>query len=239
MDYKKIIKDLEDFLRKNLEESGAKGFVFGLSGGIDSAVIAALAKRVTDNVLGLIMPCLSNPKDEEDARQIAKAIDLEVKKIDLSNTYKELINVSFDNDNSAAKSNIKPRLRMTTLYYYAHDLNYLVLGPSNASEFYVGYSTKHGDSAADLFPIGNILKRDVFGLAKELGLPNLVIDKKPSAGLLEGQTDEDDMGFTYEILDSYIAGEKTPESDIKEKIDRMHRNSEHKRKLAPKFEFKY
>lgn len=238
MDYKKLVKDIEKFLQEHLEKTGAKGFVVGLSGGVDSAVVSALARRVTKNTLGIIMPCLSLEKDEKDAREIAKAIDLEVKKVDLTNTYKELLKSSFDNGNDRAKSNIKPRLRMTTLYYYAHALNYLVLGPSNASEFYVGYSTKYGDSAADLFPIANILKRDVFGLARELNLPSLVIDKKPSAGLLEGQTDEGDMGFTYETLDAYIAKEKIPEKEIKEKIDKMHKNSEHKRVFAPIFEIK-
>ena len=226
MDYKKLREDLIKWVEDYAKKVGAKGFVFGLSGGIDSAVVAALAKRVfPENSLGLIMPCDSIDKDREDALRIAEAINFE-----------ELMKASFTSDNKMARSNIKPRLRMTTLYYYAQDLGYLVLGPSNGSECYLGYSTKYGDSAADLMPIANILKTDIFELAKELGLPDFVINKKPSAGLWAGQTDEDEMGFTYETLDAYIRGEKIPEDEIKEKIDRMHKNSAHKRVMAPQFE---
>ena len=232
MDYKKVTEDLVKWVGDYAKKVGAKGFIFGLSGGIDSAVIAAIAKRVfPDNSLGLIMPCDSIDKDREDALKVAEAINLETKTIDLTSTFEELMKASFTSENKMARSNIKPRLRMTTLYYYAQDLGYLVLGPSNASEWYLGYSTKYGDSAADIMPIANILKTDIFEIAKEL-----IINKKPSAGLWVGQTDEDEMGFTYEVLDSYIRGEKTPEPEIKEKIDRMHKNSSHKRVMAPKFE---
>lgn len=236
MDYKKVTDDLISWLREKAEETGAKGFVFGLSGGIDSAVVAGLSKRVfPENSLGLIMPCESIDKDASDAKKVADALDLKTHTIDLTSTYRELINSSFDSTNRMAKSNIKPRLRMTTIYYYAQDLGYLVLGPSNASEWYLGYSTKYGDSGADIMPIVNILKTDVFEIAKELGIPNEIINKKPSAGLWVGQTDEDEMGFTYEELDSYIRGEKEPEPMKKEKIDRMHKVSSHKRKMAPQF----
>lgn len=236
MDYKKVTEDLVNWLREKAEDAGAKGFVFGLSGGIDSAVVAGLSKRVfPDNSLGLIMPCESIDEDREDAIKVSEALDLETKTVDLTNTYRELIKASFSSENRMARSNIKPRLRMTTIYYYAQDLGYLVLGPSNASEWYLGYSTKYGDSGADLMPIVNILKTDVFEIAKELGIPDEIINKKPSAGLWVGQTDEDEMGFTYDELDSYIRGEREPEKDKKEKIDRMHRLSHHKREMAPKF----
>ena len=237
MDYKKVTEDLVKWVGDYAKKVGAKGFIFGLSGGIDSAVIAAIAKRVfPDNSLGLIMPCDSIDKDREDALKVAEAINLETKTIDLTSTFEELMKASFTSENKMARSNIKPRLRMTTLYYYAQDLGYLVLGPSNASEWYLGYSTKYGDSGADIMPIANILKTDIFEIAKELGLPDFIINKKPSAGLWQGQTDEDEMGFSYEVLDSYIRGEKVPEKEIKEKIDRMHKNSSHKRVMAPKFE---
>lgn len=239
MDYKKITGDLVKWTEDYAKKVGAKGFVFGLSGGIDSAVVAAVSKRVfPKNSLGLIMPCDSIDKDREDALKIAEAIGLDTKTIDLTSTFYELMKVSFTSENKMARSNIKPRLRMTTLYYYAQDLGYLVLGPSNASECYLGYSTKYGDSGADIMPIANILKTDIFRIAEELGLPDFIINKKPSAGLWAGQTDEDEMGFTYEVLDSYIRGEKIPEKEVKEKIDRMHKNSEHKRIIAPKFEIK-
>lgn len=237
MDYKKVTENLVKWTEDYAKKVGAKGFVFGLSGGIDSAVVAAVAKRVfPENSLGLIMPCDSIDKDREDALKIAEVLGLDTKTIDLTSTFYELMKASFTSENKMARSNIKPRLRMTTLYYYAQDLGYLVLGPSNASECYLGYSTKYGDSGADIMPIANILKTDIFEVAKELGLPEFVINKKPSAGLWIGQTDEDEMGFTYEVLDSYIRGEKIPEKEVKEKIDRMHKNSEHKRIMPPKFE---
>ncbi|MDY3902357.1 NAD(+) synthase [Peptoniphilus sp.] len=237
MDYKKVTENLVKWTEDYAKKVGAKGFVFGLSGGIDSAVVAAVAKRVfPENSLGLIMPCDSIDKDREDALKIAEVLGLDTKTIDLTSTFYELMKASFTSENKMARSNIKPRLRMTTLYYYAQDLGYLVLGPSNASECYLGYSTKYGDSGADIMPIANILKTDIFKIAEELGLPDFIINKKPSAGLWAGQTDEDEMGFTYEVLDSYIRGEKVPEKEVKEKIDRMHKNSEHKRIMPPKFE---
>lgn len=236
MDYEKICDEIVTWLREYADRAGAKGFILGLSGGIDSAVVAALCKRAfPENTLGLILPCDSIEEDAKDAQKIAKALNLSTKTIDLSATYHTLLASSFDSKNQLAKSNIKPRLRMTTLYYYAQDRNYLVAGPSNGSEWYVGYSTKYGDSAADIFPIVNILKTEIFQLAKVLGLPQFLLEKKPSAGLWKGQSDEEEMGFTYEELDNYIRGIAQPEKEIKEKIDRMHRNSEHKRKMAPQF----
>lgn len=239
MNYEKLRDDLVIWLRERAQEAHAKGFIFGLSGGIDSAVVAGLAKRVfPENSLGLIMPCDSIEDDKNDALKIAKSLDLEVKVVDLTNTYNELLKASFTSENKLARSNIKPRLRMTTLYYYGQDLGYLVVGPSNGSEWYVGYSTKYGDSGADIYPIANILKTDIFKLAKALDLPDFIIEKKPSAGLWKGQSDESEMGFTYEVLDSYIRGEKIPEEEIKKKIDGMHNRSNHKRMPVPMFKIK-
>lgn len=239
MNYEKLRDDLVIWLRERAQEAHAKGFIFGLSGGIDSAVVAGLAKRVfPENSLGLIMPCDSIDDDKNDALKIAKSLDLEVKVVDLTNTYNELLKASFTSENKLARSNIKPRLRMTTLYYYGQDLGFLVVGPSNGSEWYVGYSTKYGDSGADIYPIANILKTDIFKLAKALDLPDFIIEKKPSAGLWKGQSDESEMGFTYEVLDSYIRGEKIPEEEIKKKIDGMHNRSNHKRMPVPMFKIK-
>ena len=239
MNYEKLRDDLVIWLRERAQEAHAKGFIFGLSGGIDSAVVAGLAKRVfPENSLGLIMPCDSIDDDKNDALKIAKSLDLEVKVVDLTNTYNELLKASPTSENKLARSNTKPRLRMTTLYYYGQDLGYLVVGPSNGSEWYVGYSTKYGDSGADIYPIANILKTDIFKLAKALDLPDFIIEKKPSAGLWKGQSDESEMGFTYEVLDSYIRGEKIPEEEIKKKIDGMHNRSNHKRMPVPMFKIK-
>lgn len=230
------INKIVEWLRIKVENANGKGLVFGLSGGVDSAVVAGLAKKAfPKNSLGIIMPCHSNPIDEKHALLVADSIDLETEKVDLSSTYDELIKaVHIEESNDLAKANIKPRLRMTTLYYYAGSYNYLVLGSSNKSEFTVGYFTKHGDSGVDLLPIAYFPKRYIWEMAKHLGIPKVVIEKPPTAGLWEDQTDEDEMGFGYDVLDDYIIYKKGPE-DIVEKIEKMNRISEHKRCFPPIF----
>ncbi|WP_322627380.1 NAD(+) synthase [Aedoeadaptatus coxii] len=223
------------WMKEIVKDAHADGVVFGLSGGIDSAVVAGLAKRAFgDDALGIIMPIESNPQDEHDARLVAESLDLKIEKVDLSKTYHALVDASMDSDNQLAKNNIKPRLRAVTLYYYAQDRNYLVCGCSNASEFYTGYFTKYGDSACDLMPIASFVKSEVVELAKALDLPKEVIEKKPTAGLYEGQTDEDDMGFTYDELDAVIRSDYR--GDHRDAIDHKHAISEHKRNMPPKFE---
>lgn len=230
----KKLDQLVKWMQEIVEKAGCKGVVFGLSGGIDSAVVAGIAKRAFPNdSLGIIMPIHSIEEDEADARLIAETIGLKVEKVDLSGTFDALLKASFESQNKMAKSNIKPRLRMTTLYYFAQDRGYLVAGPSNASEYYVGYLTKHGDTGADFFPLINFVKSEVFELAKALGLPDKIINKKPSAGLFVGQTDEMEMGFGYDELDRTIKDDY--QGPNREKIDRMHRNSQHKRQEGPKF----
>jgi len=226
-----LCDDIVNWLKDRVNESGTKGLVFGLSGGIDSAVVAALAKKAfPNNALGVIMPCHSNPEDEEHARLVANTLDLETVKVDLTNVYDVFLEQLESSDNVLAKSNIKPRLRMTTLYYYAQIRRYLVTGTSNKSEFTVGYFTKYGDSGVDILPIVDLVKEEVYELAKYLNIPEIIINKPPTAGLWENQTDEKEMGFTYKELDRYI---KTGEASdfIKDKIDTMYNRSEHKRRM--------
>lgn len=231
----KTIEDLVTWLREKVTEAKCDGVVFGLSGGVDSAVVAGLSKLAFPKTsLGLIMPCHSKDEDEIDARLLAQAIDLKVEKVDLTKVYDCLLEEASVSENDLAKSNIKPRLRMTTLYYYAQRNNYLVLGPSNKSEIYVGYFTKHGDSGCDLFVLADFTKDEVYDLARSLDIPEKIINKKPSAGLVSGQSDEDDLGFSYQVLDSYIKGGKINSAD-KNKIDKMHRQSAHKRKMPESF----
>ncbi len=231
----KTVESLVTWLREKVAEAKCKGVVFGLSGGVDSAVVAGLSKLAfPDSSLGLIMPCHSKVEDEIDARLLASSMDLKVEKVDLTRVYDTLLDEASASENALAKSNIKPRLRMTTLYYYAQRNKYLVLGPSNKSEMYVGYFTKHGDSGCDLFVLADFTKDEVYNLARELKIPKKIIDKKPSAGLVSGQSDEEDLGFSYQVLDSYIkGGQINPEDKVK--IDKMHRQSEHKRKMPESF----
>lgn len=225
-----IIEDLVKWIRDRVEEAGAKGIIFGLSGGIDSAVMAGLAKKAyPDTTMGIIMPCYSNDKDEEDALLVAEKLNLKTTKVDLSKVYDSFLLETDDSfTNKLANSNIKPRLRMTTLYYYGQNLGYLVAGPTNKSEFITGYFTKNGDSGVDIMPIAAFVKSEIYELAKALDIPKEIIDKVPSAGLWENQSDEEEMGFSYDILEKYI-NEEYIEKELKEKIDAMYSRSTHKR----------
>lgn len=235
-DIEKICNELVEWLKIKVADANAKGLVFGLSGGVDSAVVAGICKLAfPDTSVGLIMPCNSNPIDEDHALLVADSLKLETKKIDLSKTYKPFAEtLGLEDEKDMAAANIKPRLRMTTLYYFAQKNNYLVLGCSNKSEFTVGYFTKYGDSGADLLPIASIVKKDIWKMAEYLNIPKEIIDKTPTAGLWENQTDEEEMGFGYDILDRYILEGKGPE-EITCKIDKMHKRSQHKRNFPPIF----
>lgn len=228
------IKNIIDWINKKLEESNSKGIIYGLSGGIDSAILAGLSNiAFKENSLAVIMPIHSNPNDELDANLIADSLSIKTKKVELSDTY-DLFLKSMDIEASSklAIANIKPRLRMMTLYFIAQELGYLVVGATNKSELTTGYFTKHGDSGVDLLPLASFVKRDIFKMAELLNIPKEIINKKPSAGLWDNQTDEDEMGFNYDDLDNYIlTGEGRTE--LKDKVDNMYRRSEHKRNYPP------
>jgi NAD+ synthase len=226
------------WIKQQVKDSGAKGIVLGLSGGIDSAVVAALAKKAvgSNNLLVLFMPCNSNPQDLKDAKLVARKLGLKSKLVDLSTVYNNFLKV-VPGANSLARGNLKPRLRMSTLYYFANKLNYLVCGTGNKSELLVGYFTKYGDGGVDILPIADLFKRQVRQLAKELKIPQAIITKPPTAGLWQGQTDEGEMGITYneldDILDRFCNHKKQIAGNNKvNKIKKMYKNSEHKRKGA-------
>jgi NAD+ synthase len=228
-------KKLVSWIKGQLKQADAKGIVIGLSGGIDSSVVAALAKDAVgkSRVLGLLLPCHSQARDLKDAQIIAKRLGIKAELIDLSCAYDNLLKV-LPKTSNLAQANLKARLRMSVLYYFANKKNYLVCGTGNKSELMVGYFTKYGDGGVDILPIGDLLKKDVKVLAKELGIPEHIITKPPTAGLWPGQTDEAEMGITYKELDDILgriekgkkqvfSGEKI--NKVKEKIVR----SAHKR----------
>ncbi|NNU92004.1 NAD(+) synthase [Geobacillus sp. NFOSA3] len=242
------IEKLIQWLRDQVVNAGLNGAIVGISGGIDSAVVAHLIKRAfPDNSLGLIMPCKSNPKDMEDALKVVESCGIKHLIIDLTETHnllfgeveKQLKEKGEWNEETArlGDANTRARLRMTTLYAVANNYGYMVVGTDNAAEWYTGYFTKYGDGGVDLVPLVHFTKGEVREMARILGVPNEIITKAPSAGLWEGQTDENEMGTTYEMIDKYLKGEEVPEKD-RQIIERLHKRSQHKRQLAiapPKF----
>jgi NAD+ synthase len=229
----KLCGSLVSWLQEYVKQAGADGAVFGMSGGIDSAVVSVLCKKAfNENALGLIMPCFSDKDDELDARFVAEKFGIKYQTVVLDKVYDEFLKAMMPTDNIMAKANIKPRLRMTVLYYYAAINNYLVVGSENKTELTVGYFTKYGDGGADLWPIGNLVKSQVRELAAFLGIPQKIINKAPTAGLWSGQTDEQEMGITYDELDKYILTGSLNSSEKEAKIKAMHNCSEHKRRLA-------
>ena len=237
-----LARHLTDWIAAEVTAAGGSGAVFGLSGGIDSAVVAALAKRAfPHHTLGVVMPCHSDPQDAEDAAVVAHHFDLPHCTVDLGPVYDLLVEslsmCSTDlHDSGLAAANLKPRLRMTTLYAFANQLNYRVLGAGNRSEIAVGYFSKYGDGGVDFLPLGSLVKGEVRDLARHLGVPERVITKPPSAGFWADQTDEAEMGLTYEELDAYLLTSQASPA-AKAKVDAMNAASEHKRalpRIAPK-----
>jgi NAD+ synthase len=214
-----------------LRISRTKGFVLGLSGGLDSSVCAGLIKQATDDCLGLILPTESGVEDIDDAAAVAHLFNMRTQYIDLTSVYKNLIALLPDND-QLASGNLKARLRMTVIYYHANINNYLVCGTGNKTELALGYFTKYGDGACDLLPLGDLYKFEVQKIARVLGIPGRIIAKTPSAGLWPGQTDEDEIGFSYQDIDETLRALKECriEGDCAEKIQAMIARSEHKRK---------
>lgn len=238
MNYELEIKSRVEWIKQVLKNSGAKGVVLGNSGGKDCSLVEILCRMATPNVLSVIMPCESAQnygQDREHAYLIANAFDIPTIEVDITRAKQELkkvIEPYVGNDVPMAYSNINPRLRMSVIYAIGQAKGYLVAGTGNASEIYMGYFTKWGDGGYDFNPISDLLVEDVYGMLKFLKCPAPIIDKKPSAGLYEGQTDEQEMGVSYAEIDKYI---KTGESEFAQKIKSAHDRTEHKRVLPLKY----
>lgn len=234
----KLVHELVSWIREMVSLADRKGVVLGMSGGVDSSVAAVLCKRALPQaVLGVIMPCYSSKLDQKHAELVASRFQIPVEVVVLNDVFDALVKILPSNGCEAtvrrlAEGNIKPRLRMLTLYYFANCLNYLVVGSGNRSELTVGYFTKYGDGGVDIMPLGNLVKGQVRELARYLGIPQEIIDKPPSAGLWEGQTDEGELGVTYNELDRYLIEGVAGEA-LKVKIDSMISRCAHKRQLPP------
>ncbi len=245
MNMHKTENQIVNWLQEQAKAANAKGLIVGLSGGVDSSVVASLCRKAApENCLGLVMPCGSPSQDAEHAKMLAEKIGIPFKTVDLGKAFEALLTDLKSNSSDLqgkeklAVANIKPRLRMATLYYFANKLNYLVVGTDNKTESMLGYFTKFGDGGVDLLPISCLYKKDVRALARHLGVPSEIIEKPPSAGLWHGQTDEGEMGLSYEEADSILGKiEKGETQGIEpeklEKVKKMIKVSEHKRNLAP------
>jgi len=232
-DYKQETTKRVEFIRKQLEESGATGIVFGNSGGKDSALVGILCKLACEDTVGVMMPCLSScnyDEDMTDAMMISKLYRIEKRMVDLTKTAQTIGKALTEATDitKSAEVNIAPRLRMTTLYAIAATENRLVAGTGNKSERHMGYFTKWGDGAFDFNPIADLTVTEIRKFLTHFDVPKRIINKAPSAGLYDGQTDEEDMGVSYKAIDEYLQSGKCAPEDMKI-IKNYHKISAHKR----------
>ncbi len=244
LDYKQTISEIQKWIRDYVNSAKVKGVVVGISGGIDSAVTTSLCVNALgkENVIGLGLPCSSIPQDLKDAEKLAKLLGIKFIKIDLTSIYDEFIKVTeplFESNNMAV-ANLKPRLRMMTIYFVGQSLGkFLVAGTSNRTELAIGYFTKFGDGGVDFEPIGGLYKCEIRKVARLLNIPEEIVKKPPSAGLWEGQTDEGEIGITYDALDEIIfkIDNKLDLDDLtKDDVNRvkgMIKSAQHKNKMPP------
>ncbi len=200
---------ITSFLRHHLKESGRDGFVLGMSGGIDSSVVAKLCADAVGpaNVLGLALPEIAGGGDEKDARAYAKELGIGFRTIAIGGMVEAVAKqLKIPKADRVALGNVKARTRMITLYQVAHAEERVVIGTGNKSEIALGYFTVFGDGGADFAPIGDLYKTQVREMARHLGLPRKILEKVPTAGLWRGQTDEGDLGIAYDALDRILLG---------------------------------
>jgi len=203
---------ITNFTRAHVTSIGAQGLVIGLSGGLDSSTAASLAVRALgpERVVALIMPEEEtyDPESVGHAEMVAEELGIKVDYIDITPMLKAFYASlpAYDPSDDMARANLKPRVRMTCLYYYANRLGYLVCGTTDKSEAMLGYYTKWGDGAADIEPIMDLFKTQVRQLAHYLGVPEEIISKPPTPGLLPGQTAEGELGLSYDVLDLVLYG---------------------------------
>ena len=225
MNCEKTKNTIVEFIKSKVSESNTDGVVIGLSGGIDSTLTAYLACEAvgSENVFGIIMPSTTTPtEDKIHGIEVAQKLGISYKEIAIDSILNEYLSMTQLDDNELAIGNLKARIRMTIIYYYANAKNYLVSGTGNKSEILIGYFTKCGDGACDMEPIGDLYKTDVYKLGQYMEIQKEILEKPPRAGLWADQTDEEEIGMSYDLIDSilYLYTEKDMEdSEIAEKLN--------------------
>ncbi|MDO5859412.1 NAD+ synthase [Methanobrevibacter sp.] len=225
MDLEKTKNDIVNFIKSKVNESKTNGIVIGLSGGIDSTLATYLACEAIgkENVFGITLPSATTPtEDKIHGIEIAQKLGIDYEEIPIDGILNEFLAVTQLENNNLAIGNLKARIRMSIIYYYANQKNYLVCGTGNKSEILIGYFTKHGDGACDMEPIGDLYKTEVYKLSESLGVQKEILNKPPRAGLWTNQTDEDEIGMSYDLLDQilYLYIEKDMKNtEISEKIN--------------------
>jgi len=229
MNYEKIIEDLTQQLKAFI---GNRKAIIGISGGVDSAVITALCVKAVgkENVLGIEMPY--GNQDTTDSKIVISHLGIKSKEINIKEIVDKFNFIELDKN---SKGNVMARTRMAVLYAFANQLKGMVMGTGNKTEIEIGYFTKYGDGGVDVEPIGDLYKTEILEIAKILQLPEKIITKKPSAGLWDGQTDEDEIGATYREMDAALKGEITS-GEVFEKIQKLKSNSQHKKNMPPTFQ---
>ena len=237
-------KRIEEFISKKV---GKRKAVLGLSGGLDSSVVLKLCEESLgkENVLGVMLQTKYNKEEDlRDAIEYAKELGVEYKVKNIDKIVEEFTR-EFETDGKLALGNIAARVRMTALYYYSNQYNGMVIGTGNKSEILTGYFTKYGDGGVDIEPIGNLYKTSVRDLARHLKVPERIIEKEPSAGLWEDQTDEKELGMKYETLDKVLysfenkAYPSDTDSEIIERVKKMVDSNYHKREFPPRGDIVY
>jgi NAD+ synthase len=245
LDYQKLSLDIEAWIVDYVNSAGAEKIVMGLSGGIDSAVTAALCVNALgkNNVITFALPCDSVPQDLKDAKLIASNLGIKLEVIELTAVYDQFLKSIKNTSNKIAKANLKPRLRMMTLYYLAQSMkNCLIAGTGNRAELQIGFFTKYGDGGVDFEPLGMLYKNEVKKIARILSIPESIIKKTPSPGLWKGQTDEGEIGISYDMIDEilyridYDLEFDGLERSVINKVKKMMKAAEHKLKMPPMYE---
>ncbi len=240
-DVEKVTNDLVEWIRNFFEENG-KGCnaVLGISGGKDSSVAAALCVKALgkERVFGVLMPN-GTQSDIDVSVALCEFLDIKNVTINIADCFNGLVSEieSKMEFSHLARVNLPPRLRMSTVYAVSQCVNGRVVNTCNLSEDWVGYSTRYGDSVGDFSPLSNLTVQEVKEIGRYLGLPSMFVDKVPSDGLC-GKTDEDNLGFTYAVLDKYIRTGICEDKKTKELIDRKHKANLFKLQLMPSFPYK-